>query len=140
MYLSRGFAVGNHHGPHAIAVALDHGMGAAVFEGLIGEQAGVNAAVHDVGTALARRAPDFVATQRVERVDADPDHVAGRHAVDVDLLECFVDHLGIAQSCGCGRGQHIEPSGRNYSGSESNVARIDEVDAHQELGKTYGLC
>ncbi len=125
-----GFAVGNHHGPDAIAVALDHGMSAAVFERLVREQARVNAAVHDVGAALAGRAADFVAAQGVEGVDPDPDDVARRHGVHVDLLERFVDHLGIAKPGGRSRGKHIEPAWRNHRGAKSHVAGIDEVDAH----------
>ena len=91
-----GLAVVQRHRPDAIAVALDDGMGAAVLERLVREQRRVDAAVDDVGAALARGAADFIASQRVEGVNADPDDVARGHRRHVDLFERLVDDLGIA--------------------------------------------
>ena len=73
----------------------------------------MNAAVDDEGAALARRASDFVAAQRVQRVDADADHVARGDRRHVDLLERLVDDLRIAVVTRRRRRQHVEPTGRN---------------------------
>ncbi|MEO5739336.1 MAG: hypothetical protein ABIS29_01905 [Vicinamibacterales bacterium] len=56
----------------------------------------MDAAVDDERAALARRASDFVAAQRIQRMDADADHVSLGDRVHVDLLERLVDDLRIA--------------------------------------------
>ena len=44
--------------------------------GFVREERGVNAAEDDPGAALARHPADFVAAQRIARMDADADDVA----------------------------------------------------------------
>ena len=70
-------AVAQHLTPDVIAIAPRHRVRAAELDRLVRIERRVNAAVDDVRAALARRAPDFVAAQRVAGMDADADDVAG---------------------------------------------------------------
>ena len=115
---------------------LTTGVRAAVLERLVGEQRRVNAAVDDV----ARRArcaarPDFVAAQRIQRVDADADHVAGRPMVSRSSCSSVSSTMcGSPYSCGRRRRQHVEPAGRNHRNAKRHIAWIDQMDAHQGRG------
>jgi hypothetical protein len=51
---------------------------------------------NDGRAALARLAAYFISAQRIERVDADADDVAGCDGVEVDRIERLVDDARIA--------------------------------------------
>src|SRR4030095_9381963 len=120
--------------PDAIAVALDDRGRGAVLEHLVRVQRRVDAAVNHVRAARLRRAPDFVAAQRVQRVNADADDVARLDLVEIDLLERLVNDVRIAVLGGRRRREYIQPTGCNDSDAKRNVAWIDQVNSHQESG------
>ena len=88
--------VGDGFAPGDVAVAFDHGVSVASFEGFFGKERGVDAAVDDPGTALAGDATDLVAAEGVAGVNADADDVAGLDGFGDDLLDGFVDEDGVA--------------------------------------------
>ncbi len=74
---SSGEQICDHLSPNHIPVALHNRVSAAKLHGFIGIQRGVDAAVHYVGAAFAGDFPQFHAAQRITRVDADSDDIAG---------------------------------------------------------------
>ena len=106
-------------------------MRAAELVRLVGIERRMNAAEDDGRAALARLAADFVAAQRVERMDADADDIAARDAVEIDRIERFVDDAGIAVLARRRRGEHVEPPGRDDGRTKRNIAGIDEVNSHE---------
>src|SRR5262245_55969036 len=90
----------------------------------------MNAAEDDRRSSRAPEPPEHVATPRVSRVNADPDHVSGRHAVRIEWLERLVGDQRIAESLRRGSGEHVKPSRRDHCRAERGIARIHEMDAH----------
>ncbi len=91
----------------------------------------MNAAEHDAGSALPRRAAEGVAAQRIPGVDADADHVTGLDAVEIEKLEGFIADDRVAEGRGRGGREHEEPTGSDHSRPEGCVARVDEMDFHE---------
>ena len=128
---SAGVAVVEHRRPDQIAVALDDGVRAPCSTHFIRKERRVNAAVDDVGASGPRQPSDFVAAQRVDRVNADSDDVAGLDRVFVELVQRFVDQHRVAVTRRRRRGQHVQPSRGDDGGAERHVARIDQVNSHR---------
>ena len=116
--------------PHQIAVSAYDGVSAAVLERLVGKERRMNAAVHDPRAALARDPADFVAAQRVARVDANADHIPCLDRGFVDRIEGFVDHNGDAPTIGCRTSQDVQPAGRDDCHTERDVAGVDQMHLH----------
>ena len=76
--------------PRDVAVTLDDGVAPAEAERFVRIERGVNAAVDDERTPVARDLADLVSPQGVARVDADADDIAGRDARRVELLQGLV--------------------------------------------------
>src|SRR4026209_964444 len=90
----------------------------------------MNAAEHDGRTALPGFATDFVPSEGIACMDADPDDVASGDALVIDALGCLVDDFGVAVPARRGRREHVEPSRSDNCRTERHVARVDEVDGH----------
>ena len=117
--------------PGDVAVAFDYGMGCPAFEGFLGEEGGMDAAVDDPGSALSSDAAYFVAAKSVAGVDADADEVAGLDGFGEDLLDGFIDEDGVA-GCGWGSGGEDEkPTWSDDGGTEGVVAGVDEMNADE---------
>jgi hypothetical protein len=115
-------------------------VGVTVFEGLVGIESWVNAAVDDPCAALARYAAHLVSAKSVAGVDADADDVSGGDGVRDNLLQTFIDEDGVAGDAGCGCCNDKEPSGRDDGGAEGIVARIDEMDANGAPSFSFRCC
>ena len=63
----------------------------------VGKEGGVDAAEYDVRACRTGRHADFIAAERVARVDADADDVAGCDGRGIEALERFVDQAWITQ-------------------------------------------
>ena len=103
-------------------------MSASLLTCLVREQRRVNAAEHNPGTACSRHLADRVAAQRIPCVNADADHVSGRHVRGVDGIQRFVDDVGISPPNAGGRSQHVQPSRGDDGDAERHVARVDQMD------------
>ena len=64
-------------------------------------------------------------------MNADADDVAGLDERGIERIERLVRDKGIAPLERCGCGQYIQPAWRDHGHAEGNVARIDEMDAHE---------
>ncbi len=83
-----------------------------------------------VAPASRAMLPDLVAAQRVARVDADADDVAGGDDRRVERFERFVgDDADRRTRAGCGLCQHVQPAGRDDADAKRHVARIDQMNA-----------
>ena len=91
----------------------------------------MDASEDDGRAALARLAADFISAQRVERVDADADDIAGCDGVEVDRIERLVDDARIAVLARRRRGEHVEPARRDNGGSKRDIAGVDEMNSHE---------
>ena len=89
--------------PREVAIALDDGVAAAEVQGFVRVQRGVDAAVDDERTAVARDPADLVSAQGIARVDADADDVARRNRGRVELLEGLVgdERVAVFRGGGC---------------------------------------
>jgi hypothetical protein len=115
--------------PHDIAVAANDGVRLALLARLFWKQRGVNAAEDNPRAACAGESSDRIAAQRIARMDADADDVAGCERRGIDVLQRFVNHNRIAPArAGC-RSQHIQPPRRDDRHAKRSIARIDEVHA-----------
>ena len=90
----------------------------------------MNASEHHVGTAVARHFPNFIAAQRIGRVDPDTDNIAGLNASGIHSSQRFIDKRGIAEGFGSCRRKHVQPTRRDYRGPERGFAGINEMNAH----------
>ena len=124
-------AIGKNRGPHDVAVAFDDGVRAAELVRFVRIEGRMDAAKNDGRAAFARLAADFIPAQRVERVDADADDVAGCDGVEVDRIERLVDDARIAVLAGRRRGEHVEPARSDDGGTKRDIAGIDEMNCHE---------
>ena len=93
----------------------------------------VNASEHHVGTAVARHFPNFIAAQRIGRVDADAHNVARLNLVRVCRDKGLVDKAGIAKNPRRRRCKHIQPARSDDRRTKRDFAWINEVNAHPML-------
>jgi hypothetical protein len=93
----------------------------------------VDAAEHHPGAAFAREPPDLVASQGVSGMNADADDIARMNRRRVEYLECFIRDDWIPERSRRGGRQHVEPSRRDDANPEREMARIDQVDLHEEI-------
>ena len=94
-------AVVEHLAPDEVAVALDDRVRAAELVRLLREERRVDAAVTRPSRPRSRaELADLVAAQRVARVDADADDVAGAMIDGIERLERLVGDDRIAESRG----------------------------------------
>ena len=105
-------------------------MGTAKLMSLGRIEGCVNASEHHVGTAVARHFPNFIAAQRIGRVDPDTDNIAGLNASGIHSSQRFIDKRGIAEGFGSCRRKHVQPTRRDYRGPERDFAGINEMNAH----------
>ena len=110
--------------PDLVAVALDDGVGAAETLCFFGIERGVNAAVDDHRPLGSHRRADFIAPERVARVDADAHHVPGLHAVEIERLQRFIRDPGVAMGCRGRASQDKQPTGGNHPDAKGQMARI----------------
>ena len=122
---STGGAILEHLAPDDVAVAPHNTVGGTVLVRFVGEQRRVNATEHHVGAALAREPSQRISAERIARMNADPDDIAGPHRVEIQRLEGFVDDDGIAIGGGRRRRQHIQPARRDHRRAERHITRID---------------
>ena len=81
----------------------------------MGEERGMDAAINDGCTAVARHAANGVSAEGVAGMDADADDVPGMNALRDDLLQRLIDEDGDAgYAGGCG-GEDEQPSRGDYS-------------------------
>ena len=133
--LHAGDTVVDHRAERVVAVAADHGVGAAEIVRLVRKERCVDAAEYDLGPALTRGAPDLVATQRIARVDADADDVARLHLLRVERLERLVADDGIPEARRRRGREHEEPARRDDGGAERDVAWVHEKHAHSGISR-----
>ena len=110
--------VGQHARPHDVAVALDDHMRAAQIAGFVGIKRGVNAPVDHRGSTCASERAELVTAQGIACMNADTDHVACLHRIQLELLEGFIGNAGIAElrrGCAC---EHEQPAGGNHADAE----------------------
>jgi hypothetical protein len=126
--------------PDEIAVAFDHGMRRAVRVCFLRKQRGVNPAVDDPGTALARQLPYFVSAARIAGMNSDAHDVAWLDGGGIDRIERFVNDDRVAPFSTGGGGQHIQPSRCDDRHAKRYMARIEQVDAstHSSAGLSRG--
>ena len=124
------YRVIEHERPDDVAVAANDGVRAAELMGLVWIQRGVDAAEHDGRAARARTLPDLVAAKRVTGVNANPNYVAGLHAVNIERLQRLVDDLWPAIRGRCRPCQHEQPARRNDADAERQMARVHKMDGH----------
>src|SRR5207237_7097577 len=74
--------------------------------------------------------PNVIAAQRVGRVDADTNNIAGLNASGIHGTQGFIDKRGIAKDFGSCRRKHVQPTRRDYRGPERDFAGINEMNAH----------
>ena len=117
--------------PGDVAVALHHGVRAALIVRLFRIQGGVDAAVDHPGAARAGALPELVADQGVAGVDPDADDVTLLELSVVERLKRLVGQDGVAPLGGCGRSEHVEPARGDDGGTERKVARVDDVYVHE---------
>ena len=132
--LRRAFqALGDDGAPHQIAVALDHRVRSPELVRLFRVERRVDSAEDNPRAGLAGLVPDFVASQRVTGVDADPDHVARTDVRRIEDVERLVadDRIPVLARRGCG--QDVQPAGGDDRHSERQVARINQVNAHARI-------
>ncbi len=108
----------DHQRPDRIAVAADHAVGAASFMRLVGIQRRVNAAEDHRRAARSHGRTNLIAAQRISRVDADPDDVAGVDGVEIERLERFIDDAWPSVCGRCGRAQDEQPARRDHTNAE----------------------
>jgi hypothetical protein len=91
----------------------------------------VNASVYHQSATFARGAADLHTAQRIARVDADADDVAGLNGIEVHLLQRFVRNNGVAAAKRCGARENIKPARGDYPDSERGVAGVNQMNAHR---------
>ena len=131
--LGAGEAIVDDAPPHPVAVSLHHRMRAAELVRLVRVERGVDPSVDHFCAGGVGGASDFVSSERVTGMDADADDVSGADGGEVERLERLVGQDRIAILGGCGGGQHVEPSRRDYADTEGDVAGVDETDVHMGL-------
>ena len=122
--------IGQHLSPNQIAVALDGYMRVSVLQNLFRVQRRVDASVNDPSPSFAGDTADFIAAQRVARVNADADYIARLHIIWIQVLQRFVAKYGIPIFRGRSRCDDKHPTGSNDGGPEGCVAWINDVYFH----------
>jgi hypothetical protein len=84
-------AIRQHLCPHDISVSFNHGVGAAKLMRFVWVEGCVNASEHHLGAAVARHSANFVASERIRRVDTDADDIARLDAVWGYCRQSFID-------------------------------------------------
>src|SRR4051812_20961459 len=118
-------AILDHAGPDLVAIAFDHCVRRAKLMRFLGKKSGMDPAVDDAGSALTGKFSYLVSAQRIAGVNPDADYVAGLDGLRIELLQSFVNDLGIAQVGGGSRRQHVEPARRDDAGPKGRITRID---------------
>jgi hypothetical protein len=126
-------------GPDDVAVAANDCVRTTELMSLVRIQRGVYAAEHNVRTSRARTLPDLVTAERVAGVNADPDSVTGAYAVHIKRFKGLVDDLWPAIHGGRRACQHEQPTRRDDSNAERQVARVNEMDSHA-VGFSRSAC
>ena len=126
-------AILDRHPPGDVAIALDHGMRAAPFVCFVGVKRGVNPAVDDPRSTLARLEAKVVTDERITGMDADADNITRLERVWIERLENFVGQDRIAPLGWGRRREDIEPARGDESGPEGKVTRVDDVYPHDCL-------
>ena len=95
--------------------------------GFLGIQRGMNAAEHHVRAARTRLLADLVPLNRVARMNADADDVAGSDGREVHAIQCFIDKNRIAPLVTGSRREDVQPPGRDDRDAERQIAWIDQM-------------
>src|SRR5678816_4264227 len=108
----------DHHRPHDVAVAGDHGMRGATFLRFVRIQGGVDAAEDHRRAARPHRSANLITTQRIASVDPDSDDVTGLDRFEIERLECFIDDAWRPVGGWRGRSQYEQPARRDDADTE----------------------
>jgi len=112
---------------------------ATQFMRLARVQGCVNPAEHDVCAAIASYFANLVTAKCVRRMDADANNISRLNVERIQGFQSFIDQAGIAKASG-GRGrQNVEPARGYDSGTERNLAWINEMNMHSIAPSLGGL-
>lgn len=79
-------AIFQNNSPDVIPIAFYYGVCTSEFPRLVWEQGCMNSTENYECPSLTCQSADFIATQRVARVNSNSNHVAGRNRRDIQLL------------------------------------------------------
>ena len=124
-------AIGQHGAPHDVAVAFDHGMGAAELLRLFRIERGVNAAEDHPGAALAAEAAQIIAAAGIAGVDADTDDIPRLQAGGIERLQTLVANDGVAVLRRRGAGQNVQPARCDDTDPKRKLVGVNQMNTHR---------
>jgi hypothetical protein len=103
-------------------------MGAPKLMRLLRVKGCVNSSEHYIRAASAGHSANFVAAERIRRMNADTDNVARTNLTRIHSTQGLIDKEGIAEAVGRCRRKHSDDRS-----TESDFAWVNQVDAHAVL-------
>ena len=64
-------------------------------------------------------------------MDADADYITGLYVLGTNGFKSLIDDNGIPVLRRSSSSKHIQPTRGDYANTEGNVARVDQIDAHE---------
>jgi hypothetical protein len=124
-------AIRDDGGPHHITIAPDDGVCTSLVVCLLRIQGRVNSAENHIRSPVARDPPDLIPSQRIRRVNTDPNDITRLYLSRIERNERFVNQEWGSEAFRSRTAEHKEPTGCNYGGPEGHLTWINEMNPHR---------